>query len=96
MHKEFCGVVESNGAEGPVLIKYEVGRLGPVGALKADKRKALCQCCDRIIEVSNMGESALKSHPKIEKHKQSRLHYHLLGINSRTDLHASLNSKLEN
>ena len=44
---------------------------GWVRAFKADKRKALCQWCDRTIDVSSMGESALKSHSKSEKHKQN-------------------------
>ena len=37
----------------------------------ADKGKALCQWCDRTIDVSSMGESALKLHSKSEKHKQN-------------------------
>ncbi|KAG1686949.1 Telomere-associated protein RIF1 [Nymphon striatum] len=40
-----------------------------IGALKGDKKKALCKLCDRLILLSSMGESALKSHAKSEKHK---------------------------
>lgn len=29
---------------------------------KGDNRKALCSSCDKVIELSNMGESVLKSH----------------------------------
>ena len=42
---------------------------GWVSAFKADKRKALCKSCDRLIDISSMGESALKSHMKGEKHR---------------------------
>lgn len=35
---------------------------------KGDNRKALCSSCDKVIELSNMGESALKSHIKSAKH----------------------------
>ena len=45
--------------------KYE----GWLTAFKADRKKALCKCCDRIIDISNMGESALKSHMKSENTK---------------------------
>lgn len=40
---------------------------GWVTAFKGDRKKALCKCCDRMIDISNMGESALKS----EKHKNN-------------------------
>lgn len=33
-----------------------------------DKHKALCTVCNRSIDVSAMGESALKSHMKGSKH----------------------------
>ena len=42
-----------------------------MSALKADKRKALCQCCDRTTDVLSMGESALNSHSKSKKYKQN-------------------------
>lgn len=35
---------------------------------KSDKSKAICVVCDRIIDISNMGEAALKSHAKGNKH----------------------------
>ena len=35
---------------------------------KVDKLKALCSACDRIIDISNIVESALKSHGKGSKH----------------------------
>jgi hypothetical protein len=38
---------------------------------KADKTKAICSVCDKIIDISNMGEAALKSHTKAEKHNRS-------------------------
>ena len=40
-------------------------------AFKAERKKALCKCCDRMIDISNMGESALKSHMKSERHKSN-------------------------
>ena len=39
-----------------------------IAPFKGDKRKAMCRLCDRFIEVSSMGESALKSHSKGAKH----------------------------
>ena len=30
------------------------------------KKKALYKCCDRVVDISNMGESALKSHMKVK------------------------------
>ena len=42
---------------------------GWLTAFKADRKKALCKCCDRMIDISNMGESALKSHTKSERQK---------------------------
>ena len=44
---------------------------GWLTAFKADRKKALCKCCDRIIDISSMGESALKSHMKSERHKNN-------------------------
>lgn len=44
---------------------------GWLTAFKADRKKALCKCCDRMIDISNMGESALKSHMKSERHKNN-------------------------
>ena len=44
---------------------------GWLTAFKGDRKKALCKCCDRIIDVSNLGESALKSHIKSERHKNN-------------------------
>ena len=35
---------------------------------KSDSRKALCILCDKLIDLSNMGESALRSHCKSSKH----------------------------
>ena len=42
---------------------------GWLTAFKADRKKALCKCCDRMIDISNIRESALKSHMKSERHK---------------------------
>ena len=44
---------------------------GWLTAFKGDRKKALCKCCDRIIDVSNVGESALKSHMKSKRHKSN-------------------------
>ena len=44
---------------------------GWVTAFKNDKKKALCKTCDRIIDISNMGESALASHVKSERHRNN-------------------------
>lgn len=67
--------MESKGRKGQCLYNKKWERdpqyKGWVSAFKADKRKALCQWCDRTIDVSSMGESALKSHSKSEKHKQN-------------------------
>ena len=43
-----------------------VQRLGE----KSDKLKALCCVCDCVIDITTMGESALKSHMKAEKQSQ--------------------------
>ena len=40
-----------------------------VKSLKIDKHKVFCCVCDRVIDITTMGESALKSHVKAEKHK---------------------------
>ena len=42
-----------------------------LAAFKGDRKKALCKCCDRTINISNMGESALKSHIRSERHKNN-------------------------
>ena len=34
-----------------------------------DKYKAYCKCCKKLIDLEKMGEGALKSHEKSEKHK---------------------------
>lgn len=36
-----------------------------------DKRKAMCKHCKKVIDIASMGEAALKSHAKSEKHKKS-------------------------
>ena len=41
------------------------------GVIRKFFQKAFCKCCDRMIDISNMGESALKSHMKSEKHKNN-------------------------
>ena len=46
--------------------KYE----GWLTVFKADRKKALCK--KGMIEISNMGESALKSHMKSERHKNNK------------------------
>ena len=38
-------------------------------SLKSDKHKAFCCVCDCVIDITTMGESALKSYVKAEKHK---------------------------
>ena len=40
---------------------------GWVKSLKSDKHKAFCCVCDRVIDITTMGESAFKSHMKAEK-----------------------------
>lgn len=42
-----------------------------IKAFKGDKRKALCTACDRIIDLSTMGESALRSHMNGDKHQHN-------------------------
>ena len=44
---------------------------GWLTAFKADRKKALCKCCQQMIDISNMGESVLKSHMKSERHKNN-------------------------
>ena len=41
---------------------------GWLTAFKADRKKAFCKCGDRMINNSNMGESALKSHMRSKRH----------------------------
>ena len=36
-----------------------------------NKHKAACKHCKKVIDISSMGESALKSHAKSEKHKKN-------------------------
>ena len=68
-------VMESKGRKGQCLYnkkwEHDPQYKAWVSAYKADKRKALCHWCDRTIDVSSMGESALKSHSRSEKHKQN-------------------------
>ena len=52
----YCNM-ESKGRKGQW--EFHPRYKGWVSALKADKRKALCQWCDQTIDVSSMGESAL-------------------------------------
>ena len=40
-----------------------------VKEFKSDKHKAMCCVCIKVIDFERMGESALKSHMKGEKHK---------------------------
>ena len=40
-------------------------------AFKGDRKKALCKCHDRTIDISNMRESALKSRKRSERHKNN-------------------------
>ena len=44
---------------------------GWLTAFKADRKKAFCKCCDRMIDISNMGESAVKSHMRSIRHKNN-------------------------
>ena len=44
---------------------------GWLTAFKADRKKAFCKCCDRMIDILNMGESALKSHMSSKRHKNN-------------------------
>ena len=39
---------------------------------KEDKYKALCTVCNKTFNIGGMGESALKSHMKSEKHKSNQ------------------------
>ena len=38
---------------------------------KGDKHKAMCCVCNKVIDIERMGESALNSHMKGEKHKRN-------------------------
>ena len=43
-----------------------------VKQFKGDKHKAMCSVCyNKVIDIERMGESALKSHMKGEKHKRN-------------------------
>ena len=42
-----------------------------VKEFKGDKHKALYCVCNKVIDIERMGESALKSHMKGEKHKRN-------------------------
>ena len=79
-------MMDSKGQKGRCIynIKWELDSQykGWVSAFKADKRKALCKSCDRLIDISSMGESALKSHMKGENHR----------LNSRCGQQATLSS----
>ena len=44
---------------------------GWLTAFKADRKKAFCKCCDQMMDISNMGESALKSHMRSKRHKNN-------------------------
>ena len=39
---------------------------------KGNKHKTMCCVCNEVINIESMGESALKSHMKGEKHKKKR------------------------
>ena len=74
LHKEFWGVMESKGQRASTYTVRSgmwpsIQRLDK--CIKTDKWKALCQWCARTIDVSSMGESALKLHSKSEKHRQN-------------------------
>ena len=47
-------------------------KLSWVKGFKGDKHKTMCCVCDEVINIESMGESALKSHMKGEKHKTKR------------------------
>ena len=48
-----------------------------------DKFKAYCKVCRKIIDLSKMGEGALRSHEKAEKHRfNTRLDSDLRGLES--------------
>ena len=42
-----------------------------VKEFKGDKHKAMCCVYNKVIDIESMGESALKSHMKGEKHKRN-------------------------
>ena len=42
-----------------------------VKQFKSNKHKAMCCVCNKVIDIERMGESALKSHMKGEKHKRN-------------------------
>ena len=39
---------------------------------KGNKHMTICFVCNEVINIESMGESALKSHMKGEKHKKKR------------------------
>ena len=43
-----------------------------VKQFKGDKHKAMCCVCNKVIDIERMGESALKSRMKGEKHKSHK------------------------
>lgn len=43
-----------------------------------DKHKAFCKCCNKTIDLGKMGEAALKTHEKGDKHKTNQRSYFLL------------------
>ena len=62
-------VVPSMNSKGGNLIPTTVRRLVDC---KADRRfKALCKSCDQMINISNMRESALKSHMESQRYKNN-------------------------
>ena len=73
--REIYSMMNSKGQRGNCIYnrQWELNSQykGWLTAFKGDRKKALCKCCDRIIDVSNMGESALKSHMKSERHKNN-------------------------
>ena len=42
-----------------------------VKQIKGDKQKAMCCFCNKMIDIERMGENALNSHMKGEKHKRN-------------------------
>jgi len=46
-------------------------KLSWVKEFKGDKHKAMCCVCNKVIDIERMGERALKSHMKGEKHNRN-------------------------
>ena len=46
-------------------------KLSWVKEFKGDKHKAMCCVCNKVIDIESMGESALKSNMKVDKHKRN-------------------------